>query len=312
MAWRDLVKDRRGNRHRSIAPHGVYRCSGEDSWVAIAVENDAQFAALCETIGRPELARDERYADVVSRYRNQDGLDPIISEWTAGRAHREAAEQLQAADVPAEPVLTIPELVVDPHLTERGFWEEVTHRDSGTWTTEAPAWRFSRAPAHVRLPAPAFGEHNDYVFGELLGLSADEIVALERDACCGLSGFAAPQRQRPAADHVGRQSWSAAGGVARRAAIQRRVRGASPVARAPEEPRRPASPQDLAGRSLRQRPPRASRARAPCQRGAQAPACQRRLHGGGDRHNARGLSPGRDAELSRLLRMACHLTRCSQ
>ena len=180
---------RRGNRHRSIAPHGVYRCAGDtfdelsasDSWVTIAVENDAQFAALCDVIGRPELARGERYADVVSRYRNQDDLDPIISEWTAGRTHHEAAEQLQAAGVPAEPVLTIPELVVDPHLNERGFWEEVTNRESGTWKMEAPAWRFSRAPAHVRLPAPTFGEHNDYVFGDLLGLSEDEIAALERE-----------------------------------------------------------------------------------------------------------------------------------
>ncbi len=180
---------RRGNRHRSMAPHGVYRCAGDtfdklsasDSWVAIAIENDAQFAALCAAIGRPELARDERYADVVSRYRNQDDLDPIVSEWTKGRSHHEAAAQLQAAGVPAEPVLTIPELVVDPHLRERGFWEEVTNRESGTWTMDAPAWRFSRTPAHVRLPAPVFGEHNDYVFRELLGLSEEEIAALERE-----------------------------------------------------------------------------------------------------------------------------------
>jgi len=172
---------RRGNRHRSMAPHGVYRCAGSDSWVAITVENDAQFTALCDAIGRPELARDERYADVVSRYRNQDDLDPIISEWTKESLHRDAAEQLQAAGVPTEPVLTIPELVADPHLNERAFWEEVTNRESGTWTMEAPAWRFSRTPAHVRLPAPCFGEHNDYVFRDLLGLSDEEIAALERE-----------------------------------------------------------------------------------------------------------------------------------
>jgi crotonobetainyl-CoA:carnitine CoA-transferase CaiB-like acyl-CoA transferase len=172
---------RRGNRHRSMAPHGVYKCAGEDSWVSIAVENDVQFAALCKTIGRPDLATDERYADVVSRYRNQDDVDPIISKWTAARSHYDAAKELQAAGVPSEPVLTIPELVVDPHLRERDFWEEVTHLEAGTWTTEAPSWRFSRSPAHVRLPAPTFGEHNDYVFRELLGLSADEVEELERD-----------------------------------------------------------------------------------------------------------------------------------
>jgi crotonobetainyl-CoA:carnitine CoA-transferase CaiB-like acyl-CoA transferase len=171
---------RRGNRHRSMAPHGVYRCAGEDSWVTIAVEDDGQFASLSRTIGRPDLAEDERYGDVVSRYHNQDELDPIISEWTALLSHYEAAALLQEAGVPSEPVLTIPELVVDPHLRARNFWEDVTNTESGTWTQETPAWRFSNAPAHVRLPAPVFGEHNAYVFGELLGLSALEIEALER------------------------------------------------------------------------------------------------------------------------------------
>lgn len=172
---------RRGNRHRSMAPHGVYRCAGDDSWVTIAIENDEQFAALCNAIGRPELAQDERYADVVSRWHHQDELDPIIGEWTALHPHYEAAATLQQAGVPAEPVLTIPELVVDPHLRERDFWEDVTNTESGTWTQEAPTWRFSDARAHVRLPAPVFGEHNDYVFGELLGLSVDDIKALERE-----------------------------------------------------------------------------------------------------------------------------------
>jgi crotonobetainyl-CoA:carnitine CoA-transferase CaiB-like acyl-CoA transferase len=171
---------RRGNRHRSMAPHGAYRCAG-DSWLALAVGSDAEFAALCRVIDRAELAQDERFADVVSRYRHQDEMDEIISAWTNERDHREAAAALQAAGVNAEPVLTIPELVADPHLNERAFWEEVTHLESGTWKTEAPAWRFSRTPAHTRLPAPCFGEHNDYVFRELLGLDDDEIAALERE-----------------------------------------------------------------------------------------------------------------------------------
>lgn len=172
---------RRGNRHRSMAPHGVYRCAAEDAWVAVAVGTDAEFGALCRVIERPELAQDERFADAVSRYRHQDELHEIISAWTQERTHREAAAQLQSAGVPAEPVLSIPELVADPHLGERGFWEDVTHREAGTWTMDAPAWRFDRTPAHVRLPAPCFGEHNDYVFRDLLGLSEKEIAELERD-----------------------------------------------------------------------------------------------------------------------------------
>ena len=172
---------RLGNRHPSMSPHGVYRCAGDDSWVAIAVGSDAAFASLCQVIGRPELAQDERFADVVSRHRHQDVLDEIVSAWTRERAHREAAAQLQAAGVPAMPVLTIPELMADPHLTERGFWEEVAHREAGTWTMDGPPWRFARTPAHVRLPAPCFAEHNDYVLRDLLGLSEGEVAELERE-----------------------------------------------------------------------------------------------------------------------------------
>lgn len=172
---------RRGNRHASMAPHGVYRCAGDDSWVTIAVENDAQFAALCDVIAKPDLSDDPRFADVVSRHRNQDEIDAIVSSWTQGRAHRDAAAALQAAGVPAMPVLTIPEVVDDPHLAARMFFEEVTHREAGTWRMDGPAWRFEYTPLHARLPAPCFGEHTDYVFRDLLGLSADELADLERD-----------------------------------------------------------------------------------------------------------------------------------
>ena len=81
--------ERIGNRHISRVQN-VYRCKDgfEDSWVAISIASDAEFAALCDVIGRPELTRDPRFADVVSRRHNQDALDPIISEWTAARTQR--------------------------------------------------------------------------------------------------------------------------------------------------------------------------------------------------------------------------------
>jgi len=172
---------RRATRHASMAPHGAYPCQGDDAWIAIAVASDAEFAALCDAIGAPGLARDERFADVVSRHRHQDALDEIVSSWTRERSHREAADRLQAAGVAASPVLTIPDLLADPHLAERGFWEEVTHGEAGVWPMDGPAWRFSLTPPHVRLPAPCFAEHNDYVFRDLLGLREDEVAALERE-----------------------------------------------------------------------------------------------------------------------------------
>jgi crotonobetainyl-CoA:carnitine CoA-transferase CaiB-like acyl-CoA transferase len=175
------LPERLGNRHVSRA-QGVYRCAGgDDMWLAVSVGSDAQFAALCGVLGQPELARDERFADVVSRRRNQDAFDVIMSGWTEGRTQDEAARQLQAAGVAAAPVRRIQELMADEHLRARGFWEEVTQADAGTWEMEGPTWRLSRTPAHVRVPPPMFGEHNDYAFRTLLGLSEDEIAALYDD-----------------------------------------------------------------------------------------------------------------------------------
>jgi len=176
---------RRGNRHTSMAPHGCYPCLGGDQWLTLACEDDAQFAALCRAMARPELASDARFADVVSRYRHQDALDGEIAAWTRERPKEEAAEALQAAGVPASPVLSALDVFEDPHLRARGFFESVAHSVAGVWDVEGPHWRFSESPAHVRLPAPAFGEHNGYVFRELLGLSAEEIAELEAEGVTG-------------------------------------------------------------------------------------------------------------------------------
>jgi len=174
-----------GNRHSSMAPHGCYPCAGDDQWVTIAVEDDRQFAALCGVMGRPELAADPRFVDVVSRYRNQDGLDAIVAEWTRRLTPQAVTEALQAAGIPAAPVLGVPALFDDLHLRARDFWEPVSHPDAGMWDVDGVPWRMSRSPAHIRLPAPRFAEHNDYVLRGLLGLSEEEIQEL---AAAGVTG----------------------------------------------------------------------------------------------------------------------------
>ncbi len=167
-----------GNRHVSMAPHGAFPAAGEDRWLTIAVRNDAEFASLCMTMGRPELARDPRFADVLSRKRNEDELEAIVSEWTKERPADEAASLLTEAGVPAMPVVTIPDLHSDAHLRARGFYEIVAHAIAGAWEVDAMPYHYSVSPAHVRLPPPYFGEHNDYVFRRLLGLSEDEVESL--------------------------------------------------------------------------------------------------------------------------------------
>ena len=176
-----------GNRHRSMSPHGCYPCAGppEAGWLAIAVASDAEFAALCRVMGRAELAADPRFADVVSRYRHQDELDKAISAWTRERTPQEAALALQEAGVAASPVPSVVDLMEDSHLRERGFFEQTAHPEAGVWEMDGVPWRLSLTPAHVRLNAPCFGEHNGYVFRHLLGLSAEEVAELERQGVTG-------------------------------------------------------------------------------------------------------------------------------
>lgn len=167
-----------GNRHFARV-QGVYECETGDEWVAVSIGSDAEFVALCDVLGRSELPRDPRFVDVVSRRRNQDALDAAIGAWARSRSQDAAVWALQAAGVTAAPVLRIQALMANEHLRERAFWEETSHADAGTWEMEAPVWRFSATPAHIRTPAPMFGEHNAYVFATLLGLSETEIAGLE-------------------------------------------------------------------------------------------------------------------------------------
>jgi crotonobetainyl-CoA:carnitine CoA-transferase CaiB-like acyl-CoA transferase len=167
-----------GNRHPHFAPHNRYTCGGEEQFIAIACENDAQFAALCGVIERPELADDPRFATAAARKANEAELDPAIEAWTSVRGHYDAMFLLQRAGVPAGAVLTVPELMADPQLRSRGEWLEQTHPDAGTWEMEAPPWRLPRTPGDARLPSPGFGDHNGYVFRDLLGLDEELIARL--------------------------------------------------------------------------------------------------------------------------------------
>ena len=167
------------NRSPRIAPQGAYRCVGTDSWLAIGVETDAQWQALCAVIGKPELA--ERFPHLRDRLAAHDEVDAAMSEWAATLDHQRATEKLQAAGVPAGPVLINWEIVSDPHLYARGYFVEVVHPEVGHHRWDGYPWKLSRTPGQVRRPAPLFAEHNDEVLQELLGLSAEAADALRRD-----------------------------------------------------------------------------------------------------------------------------------
>ena len=170
-----------GNTHPHLAPHGVYRSAGDDRWIAIACEDDEQFAGLCRAMQQPELADDARFATTASRKANEQELDEVIEAWTSRLGHYEAMHVLQRHGVPAGAVLTIPEVMSDPQLRWRGAWSEQVHPDAGAWEVETPPWNLPRTPGHARLPAPCFGEHNAYVFRDVLGLDEEAIARLYAD-----------------------------------------------------------------------------------------------------------------------------------
>ncbi len=170
-----------GNRHPVIAPHGCYRCQGGESWVVIAIASDDEWRSLCRVMGDPPWTRDERFYDVLSRWQNKDELDRLIEQWTSHHDYYELMSTLQQAGVKAGAVLNVAELVEDSHLGERGFFEPLHHPEAGTHLYPGVSWKMSGTPGSLRLPAPCFGEHNEYVLSQLLGLSTDEILRLAEE-----------------------------------------------------------------------------------------------------------------------------------
>jgi crotonobetainyl-CoA:carnitine CoA-transferase CaiB-like acyl-CoA transferase len=171
----------------AMAPHGIYRSApdpdpqvGDDAWVAIAARTDAQWRALCDVIGRPELAADRRMDTVHGRQAHAAEIDAAIEAWTRQRDPWQAMEALQAAGVPAGTVQRSRDLAGrDPQIRHRGMRPAVSHPIVGPDAmVDGNPVQFSRTPAAIRRPGPLLGEANEPVYQELLGLCADEIEEL--------------------------------------------------------------------------------------------------------------------------------------
>lgn len=179
MNARDAVPA--GNRHPSMAPHGIYPAAGEDRWVSIAVADDAQWAALVAAMGSPPWAADPGLAHAAGRLRRVDALDAALAAWTATHAAADLVGRLRAAGVACSPVQDVHAQWADPHFVARGLREPVEHPISGPERLYRTPWRMDRHPPRVTRSAPRLGEHNDHVFGTLLGLPAEEIARLKAE-----------------------------------------------------------------------------------------------------------------------------------
>jgi crotonobetainyl-CoA:carnitine CoA-transferase CaiB-like acyl-CoA transferase len=170
------IRPRMGNRDEIMAPHSVYPCKGKDKWVAIAVGTDAEWDALCKVMGDADLAKDARFSDRFKRWQNQDELNKLIAGWTKKYTPYEVMHKLQKAGVAAGASFNVEELINDPHIKERGVYIEQNHPEAGKSIVFRSPW--TSALTATNPPAPLLGQHNDYVFKTLLGMSDAEITKL--------------------------------------------------------------------------------------------------------------------------------------
>jgi crotonobetainyl-CoA:carnitine CoA-transferase CaiB-like acyl-CoA transferase len=180
QAMNGRLPERLGDRSYWYAPQGAYQCNDDDQWLVITVRNDAEWAAFCEATGHTEWAEDPRFSDVLARFENHDALDEAITSWTRTQDQIGAMHLLQKAGVIAAAVLNPKQVLLDPHLKDRGFFDIIDQ--SGVGRKPIPhqlGAKFSAFSIDCDQPAPKLGEHNRDVLQGLLGLGDDEIASLE-------------------------------------------------------------------------------------------------------------------------------------
>jgi benzylsuccinate CoA-transferase BbsF subunit len=167
-----------GNSNSHLVPHGVYPCKGEDRWCAIAVQNDVQWAALCNIIEKPELIEDDKFCTLINRKKNEDEINRIIGEWTINYTTEVISEKMQLAGVPAGIVKNAADIYKDPQLRQRGLFWPLKHPDMGTFTHLGQSFELSETPAQARLPSPQLGEHTEFVCSKILNMPDTEFIEL--------------------------------------------------------------------------------------------------------------------------------------
>lgn len=170
-----------GNRSQEApaAPHGVYRCAGEDRWCAISVFTEDEWHAFGRVVGAPAWTRDARFSSLDQRLTHQEELDRHVEAWTRQRTAEEVMAGLQQVGVPAGIVANGEDLDRDPQLRARGYWARVRTPEGDEVVLDGTPVKLSTTPGYVAAPGPLLAEHTESVLKRLLGYSDEDIAQLK-------------------------------------------------------------------------------------------------------------------------------------
>ena len=171
----------KGNYDPAMAPYGNYPCQGDDAWVSIAVRTENEWQGLKTGMDNPAWCEEERFSSRYSRLENRRDLDDNLSAWTRERTAGYITELLQANGVAAIPVMGAEDRLFNPHFKERGLYSDIEHPSLGVEPVYNIMWNLERTPPSIHRHAPLLGEHNQKIFGGLLGMAEEEITRLEED-----------------------------------------------------------------------------------------------------------------------------------
>lgn len=171
------VRERTGAILPNVAPSNVYP-TADDAMLLIAANQDTVFRRLAQAMQRPELADDPRYATHSARGEHQGALDELIAEWTRSQAAEPLRALLVEHGVPVGKIYRAPEMLEDPHFAARQSIVRVPHPQWGEIAMQNAAPKLSETPGRVVSAGPELGQHNEEVYGELLGLDSGQIADL--------------------------------------------------------------------------------------------------------------------------------------
>ncbi|WBX85426.1 CaiB/BaiF CoA transferase family protein [Sphingosinicella microcystinivorans] len=174
-----LIRERTGSILPKIAPSNVYPCT--DGEILIGANQDSVWSRLADTMGRPELAVDPRYADHAARGEHQEELDALISEWTRGFKTADLLVLLDAGGVPAGKIYRADDMLADPQFTAREALVKVAHPEFSNLVMQSVFPKLSETPGEIAWPGPMIGAHNEEIYGGLLGMSNTEMEALREE-----------------------------------------------------------------------------------------------------------------------------------